>query len=182
MSYQREGRTWPVGDATTGRWIRDGTTVGLTIDSAIPLVFESYATLTLRDDQTRMDTHLIELLAEHGPHPWWLGYLRTGAIDDDIAPELPPVPLCGSSWEYTLIQAGPLQAASWRSASSSRGRLPDLIFPTDRSWLVSHLWDDDWRCVGGPASLVHQIETAFPQHARTVTPGDDATPPGHDAI
>jgi len=34
-------RTWRVGDATTAGWIRGGTTVGLTIDSAIHLVFES---------------------------------------------------------------------------------------------------------------------------------------------
>jgi hypothetical protein len=32
--------------------------------------------------------------------------------------------------------------------------LPNLMFPADRSWLVSTLWDDDWTCVGGPAELV----------------------------
>jgi hypothetical protein len=28
------------------------------------------------------------------------------------------------------------------------------MFPADRSWLVSTLWDDDWTCVGGSVALV----------------------------
>lgn len=180
MSYRRDGRTWPVGDTATVRWIRDGTTPGLTIDSAIPLVFESYATLALPAVHACMDTCLVDVLAMHGPHPWWLGYLLTGTDDDDTTPDLPPVPLF-VSWEYVLVEAGPSQAASWRGEASWRGRLPDLIFPADRSWLVSRLWDDDWRCIGGPADLLHQLVTAFPQEARSVAAGEDATPPGHDA-
>ena len=31
------------------------------------------------------------------------------------------------------------------------------MFPADRSWLVSSLWDDDWTCIGGPAELVNRF-------------------------
>lgn len=121
MSYRRDGRTWPVGDAATAQWIRDGTTPGLTIDSAILLVFESYATLALPDDHACMDTCLVDVLAMHGPHPWWLGFLLTGTDDDDTTPDLPPVPLF-VSWEYVLVEAGPSQAAS-RHRHTVRQRL-----------------------------------------------------------
>ena len=57
-----------------------------------------------------------------------------------------------------------------------------MIFPADRSFLVSMLWDDDWRCLGGSAALIEDIvrEPAFT--ARRVEPGQDATPPGHTAF
>lgn len=81
-----------------------------------------------------------------------------------------------------LVQAGPRQAAAW--GKDERGpswELPSLMFPADGSWLVSTLWDDDWTCVGGPASLVQRI-MAHPQlEARVVAPGEDATPPGYRA-
>jgi hypothetical protein len=35
--------------------------------------------------------------------------------------------------------------------------LPNVMFPVDRSWLVSALWDDDWICIGGPAGLVDRF-------------------------
>jgi hypothetical protein len=38
-----------------------------------------------------------------------------------------------------------------------KGVLPNLMFPEDRSWLVSTLWDDDWTCVGGPAELIDKV-------------------------
>jgi hypothetical protein len=65
---------------------------------------------------------------------------------------------------------------------SGGGTLPNLMFPADRSWLVSTLWDDDWMCVGGPADLV----AAFVPHprleARQVGLGEDVTPPGQQAL
>ena len=51
----------------------------------------------------------------------------------------------------------PRSAAAWRKpdlGSFWKGVLPHLMFPADRSWLFSTLWDDDWSCLGGPAGLV----------------------------
>ena len=64
----------------------------------------------------------------------------------------------------------------WRDA------LPDLMFPADRSWLVSTLCDDDWTCLGGAASLVDGFLAHPDLQARPVQLGEDATPPGHQAF
>lgn len=92
-----------------------------------------------------------------------------------------------SGWPYVLVQAGPKEAASWRRTGATPARpylLPDLMFPADRSWLVSTLWDDDWTCVGGPVPLVDALlnHPDLRSHVRRVSLDEDATPPGHWAI
>ena len=87
-----------------------------------------------------------------------------------------------SGWHYVLVEAGPEQAASWRrNDAGPYGALPNLIFPADRSWLVSTLWDDDWSCIGGPTGLVAKFLHHPHLEARPVMPGQDATSPGHQA-
>jgi hypothetical protein len=58
------------------------------------------------------------------------------------------------------------------------------MFPRDRSWLISTLWDDDWTCVGGSVGLVDGLmgHPYLASLSRRVTPGEDATPPGHRAF
>ena len=191
----KDGLTWRVGTDAEVAWIADGTSVGLTITAAIPPVFDAYATVVLpegsgwpggpgEEGQLRHDRAVLALLTEHSAgQPWWLGYLDTGTVDIVFA-DVPTVTLY-PGWHYLLVEAGPEQAASWRrpgGRSAGKGVLPDLIFPADRSWLLSTLWDDDWTCFGGPAGLV----TGFLRHpdleVRPVEPGQDATPPGHQAI
>ena len=180
--YQRDGRSWPVGTAKTISWINALTTIGVGIDAGVPPVYLKYATLELpEEDQEAHDDLLVDLLADYTPGAWWLGYLRTGNDFDDIAAELPPVTLY-ANWSYTLIRAGAEQAATWRGAQWSRGKLPDLMYPQDRSWLVTHLWDDQWRCLGGPSDLIDSVLAVFPSEARPVTLGQDATPPGRQSI
>jgi hypothetical protein len=91
-----------------------------------------------------------------------------------------------SGWDYVLVEAGPRQAATWRGNETGsfwwRDMRPDLMFPADRSWLVSTLCDDDWTCVGGPASLVDRFLAHPDLQARPVQLGEDATPPGHKAF
>jgi hypothetical protein len=64
---------------------------------------------------------------------------------------------------------------SWRAPG------PDLVFPADRSWLLSRLWDDDWRCLGGPTALIDRFLDESQLLARRVGLTEDATPPGHVA-
>jgi hypothetical protein len=45
------------------------------------------------------------------------------------------------------------------------------MFPADRSWLVSTLWDDDWSCIGGPGRLVHNFLRDPDLRARQVALG-----------
>jgi hypothetical protein len=104
------------------------------------------------------DRAVVALLNRHAtPQPWWLGYLETGN-SDIIFSDVPKVRLY-ADWRYVLIEAGPEQAATWRQQGDHwKGTdLPDLIFPADRSWLFSTLWDDDWTCIGGSTALVADL-------------------------
>ncbi|HTB50934.1 MAG TPA: hypothetical protein VNV44_09795 [Solirubrobacteraceae bacterium] len=184
-----EGIDWPLGQASDVEWITAGTTTGLEITSGIPPVFDAYATLVLpepgdHDGQQRHDRAVIEVLTAHsGEPPWWLGYLETGQ-SDVVFPDAPRVGVYHADWRYVLVQAGPGQALAWREPDHWKGHLPDLIFPRDRSWLFSTLWDDDWSCLGGPKRLIDGV-LANPElgpRARAVALGDDATPPGHIAF
>ncbi len=186
IRVSREGASWPLGKATDVAWIAAGTSVDRTITSAIPPVFAAYATVLIpedRSDQVHHDAALMSVLSAHtGDQRWWLGYLDTGA-DDIVFPAAPRTELY-SHWPYVLVLAGAEQAGSWRGwdlGSFWYGQLPNLMFPVDRGWLVSTLWDDDWTCVGGTVALIDALlaQPALGQHVRRVEPGEDATPPGH---
>jgi hypothetical protein len=59
------------------------------------------------------------------------------------------------------------------------------MFPKDRSWLASTLWDDDWMCLGGPQPLIDEL-LASPEvghRARQIRAmNENITPPGHTMI
>lgn len=186
VTRSRDGETWRIGTGAEVAWITNGTSAGRTITAAIPPVFEAYATVVLPYGGERQDEHdrtVLALLSEQSPdHPWWLGYLDTGA-DDIVFPDAPKVTLY-EGWPYVLVEAGPEQAAAWRrsdDASFWKGALPNLMFAADRSWLVSTLWDDDWTCIGGPATLVDGFLHHPGLRASRVVLGQDVTPPGHRA-
>jgi hypothetical protein len=183
----KDGRTWRIGTDAEVAWIENGTSTGLTITAAIPPVFEAYATVVLPsagEEREKHDRAVLALLRDQSPgQPWWLGYLDTGT-DDIVFPDAPMVTLY-AGWHYVLVEAGPEQAATWRRTglrSFWKGVLPNLIFPADRSWLVSTLWDDDWTCIGGPAALVDKFLRHPDLQAQPVVLGQDATPPGHQAL
>jgi hypothetical protein len=185
VTPSRDGSTWRIGTDAEVSWIAAGTSVGRTITAAIPAVFEAYATVPVPYGTDVRDAHgraLLTLLREQSPDQrWWLGYLDTGA-DDIVFPDAPKVTLY-AGWHYVLVEAGPEQAAAWRPTggrSFGTGDLPNLMFPADRSWLVSTLWDDDWTCIGGPAGLVDRFLRHPDLHARPVALGQDVTPPGHE--
>ncbi len=186
------GRSWRIGTDDEVAWITRGTSPSLAITAAIPPVFEAYATVVRPDgseDTERHNRAMLALLTGQSPaQRWWLGYLSTGPGDlvfpGATMAALPKVTLY-SGWDYVLVGAGPKQAASWRRKEAGSfwwlDVLPDLMFPADRSWLVSALCDDDWSCVGGPASLVDRLLAHPDLQARPVHPGEVATPPGHYA-
>jgi hypothetical protein len=132
------------------------------------------------------DRHAAAVLAildrQTAAQPWWLGYLETG-VSELVIDDAPMVGLY-ASWPYLLVQAGPEQAGTW-SEYAWKSILPDLMFPADRSWLVSTLWDDEWTCIGGSRELVDGIlnQPDLRALAREVDPSfDDVTPPGHIAF
>ena len=89
----KDGRAWRIGGEAEVAWIRENTEVSLAITSAVPPVFEVYATLELpgsRDhlsaspfeDTDRHNAGVLAVLSEHSAgQPWWLGYLDTGGAD-----------------------------------------------------------------------------------------------------
>jgi hypothetical protein len=183
----RDGAAWRIGTSAEVAWIADETPSGRTITAAIPAVFEAYATIELPyrgEGQREHDGAVLSLLTEQSAdQPWWLGYLDTGA-DDIVFPDAPKVALY-AGWDYVLVEAGPQQAANWRLSGDRsfwKGAMPNLMFPADRSWLVSTLWDDDWTCIGGPAGLVGKFLRHPRLQARAVGLGEDATPPGHRSM
>jgi hypothetical protein len=133
----KDGRSWRLGTSADAAWIDEGTSAGTTITLAIPPIYESYCTLEVPPNYTtelaRHEQVVIELLAEQTPdQPWWLGYLDTGA-SDIVFPYAPRTTMY-YGYGYVLVEAGPQQAASWREEPFN-WTLPELMFPTDRSWL-----------------------------------------------
>lgn len=188
-----DGHSWPIGTAAEVAWIAEGTSPSLAITAVIPPVFAAYATVVQPDnaeDQDRYNRAMLTLLTgQSPPQHWWLGYLNIS--DDDLVlpgvtmAALPKVSLYAGQ-SYVLVQAGPRQAATWRRGEIEsrwwRDVLPDVMFPADRSWLVSAWCDDDWTCVGGSAGLADALVAHPDLQARSVRPAEDATPPGHTAV
>jgi hypothetical protein len=193
----KDGRAWRIGGEGDVAWIRENTAVSFAITSAIPPVFDAYVTLehpgsgdeplsaSPLEDQDGHTAGVLAVLSEHsGAQPWWLGYLETGGSDIVFQDVRKVRPGTSDAW-YVLVEAGPEQAVVWRERDHWQGPLPDLMFPADRSWLYSTLWDDDWTCIGGSRELVDAflVHPDLRDRAREVDPSmKDATPPGHTAI
>lgn len=182
-SVAKDGRRWRIGTSQDVAWLR-ATTTGQTVNAAIPPMFEAYATFWEIDDDrvAAQERAVLSRLVEQtaADQSWWLGYLHTGA-HDTVFPDAAMVTLY-YDWRYVLVEAGPEQAATWRTGHmrSQYGILPDLMFPADRAWLVSALWDDTWTCVGGSRRLVSGLADDPLVRARPVHPDEDAMPPGHE--
>lgn len=168
-------------------WITAATRRDRTIVSAIPPCFARYATVVIPVDDRRRtlaDAALVGILQAHtAEQPWWLGYLDTG-VAELVDPTAPTVSVY-VGWPYRLLAGDPQRALTSRSNGDStpwHSALPELLFPSDRSWLVSTMWDDDWRCVGGPVEIVDALLAHPHLEARAVLPDDDATPPGHEEL
>ena len=132
----KDGRRWRVGTGADIDWIRQATAPGLSIASAMPLVYDAYATVVVPPETPARAFQLSALIGTLTRHasgqPWWLGYLDTGA-DDVVIPAAPRV-LLYADWRYVLVLASAREASAWRSeGSSSRAPGPDLVFPADRS-------------------------------------------------
>lgn len=183
MEHVKDDRSWLIGHAEDVTWIADGAVPDGTVRTAIPAVYAAYA-LVIESDEPRVpdpvstaarERAMVDVLRRHSPDQgWWLGYLETGA-HDVIFDDAPRVSLY-AGWHYVLVLAGPDQALTWRDATMLRGQgasLPDLLFPPDRSWLVSSLWDDSWSCVGGPGDLIDALVRDPVVRARRVDPDED---------
>ena len=168
-------------------WITRSTRRDRTVAAAVPPTYARYATVVVPDGddaKTLADAALVEVLAAHTPpQPWELGYLDTGVADVVAAGATRVAVYVG--WPYVLLEGGPeraLTARRNRDATPWHSALPELLFPRDGSWLVSTLWDDDWRCVGGPSALVDALlSRSGVLEVREVGLDEPVTPPGHES-
>lgn len=183
MDVTKDGRSWRIGTAADVAWIAGQTTEGISITTAIPPLFDAYASF-YEPDGVDIEAHeravIDELINHTADQPWWLGYLETGA-HDIVFPRAPQVSLYWD-WAYVLVEAGPEQALTWRTGHMRHfyGSLPDLFFPADHSWLVSALWDDTWTSIGGSTEVINALQRDPLINAYPLGPDDDAVPPGRE--
>lgn len=98
----KDGRAWRIGGETEVAWIRENTEISFAITSAIPPVFEAYATLELPgsgdhvsasplEDPDRHDAGLLGVLSDiprRSPHPDLQHRVRE--VDPSLEDSTPP--------------------------------------------------------------------------------------------
>ena len=181
VQVSKDGRNWRIGAAADVDWIAGHTTAGISITTAIPPVFDAYATTTRPTTSPPPPTST----------PWSKTSSRTPRTSPGGWATSTPAPTTSSSPTPRRCRSTGAGRTCWSRPAPSKpspggpvtcatpeGALPDLFFPADRSWLVSALWDDTWTCVGGPAPLIHTLERDPLANARRVRPDEDALPPG----
>src|SRR6266536_5296524 len=103
MDVTKDGRNWRIGTASDVAWVAGHTTQGFSITTAIPPVFDAYATF-YPPDGVSFEAHeraVVDELTEHTPaQPWWLGYLDT--VAHDIV--FPLAPKLSLYWPWRLRQ------------------------------------------------------------------------------
>jgi hypothetical protein len=187
----KDGVEWPIGGAEDVAWINEAVERGVAVQYAIPPVFAAYFTVALAErkaePQREHDEAVVKILrAQTSVQPWWLGYLEYGLGIEIVFDDAPKTKLY-SGWDYVVAQGGPDQALNWRPNPRPfawKGALPELIFPADRSWLLSTHWDDEYACVGGPEALAAAFlgdPLLGPRTRRRVAAAEERTPPGPKA-
>jgi hypothetical protein len=56
-----------------------------------------------------------------------------------------------------------------------------VVFAHNHSWILTNLWDDDWRYLAGPAALVDSVVVDGRLETYRVRPGEDSALPGRVA-
>ena len=115
MRVTKDGHAWRIGAAADVAWLAEGPP-GTSIPTAMPQVFEAYATPHLPGRTAPARVHeqaIADTLAAHtAPQPGRLGCRHTGA-HDIVLPEAPLLSLY-LDWPGVLVEGGPSEAMSWR--------------------------------------------------------------------
>ena len=98
VNVTKDGRSWRIGTANDVAWLAGQTTDGISITTAIPPVFDAYATF-YPPDGVSIEAHeraVVDELTEHTPdQTWWLG-ISTPAPTTSSSPMLPRCPSTGT--------------------------------------------------------------------------------------
>jgi hypothetical protein len=124
---KRDGQAWRIGRAPDVAWINDGTEETLAITHAILARFEAYWTLEVpysgesdwsQEEAGRFPSAVLDVLAANtDPQPWWLGFLNRWMSSDVIFNDVATVAVDNGG--YVLVEAGPHEARTWRTAEGS---------------------------------------------------------------
>src|SRR2546427_12500084 len=98
MDVTKDGRSWRIGTASDVAWLAGHTTQGLSITTAIPPVFDAYATF-YPPDGVSFEAHeraVVHELTEHTPaQPWVAGLSRHRRPRHRLPPCSEVVPVLG---------------------------------------------------------------------------------------
>lgn len=143
-------------------WIRHGVAVGYSLASALPAGFAVYGVLDL-DDAAEQDLALLDALCGRPTDVVLAGRIvRNAAAESEAGDEH----VLYSGWRYRirLTSLGEVRRRVERDPDPHR--LPDLLLPPDRDWMVTTLWDDGWRSVGASAESAARLEHRLPGFER----------------
>lgn len=137
-------------------WIRhDGAAFG-TLQYAIPGGFEAYGVLDLPQDIVPIEDALLSTLGVSPADQVLAGWIDRGPWPAPAGDEH----VLYTGWKYRLrrVPASELSGLPTEGV----GSFPDLLFPPDRSWLVSLLWDDSWRSIGTSQTTADRLASRLP--------------------
>jgi hypothetical protein len=143
-------------DAADVSWITSDRAAGGTLRYALPADFEVYGVLDLTGEDDATEDMLLNALVTDLSHTLIAGWIDRGPW--------PPPPgdehhlYYNWSYRFRRVAASDLQGLP----PEGEGSFPDLLFPQDRSWLVSLLWDDSWRSIGASRTRARRIQDRLP--------------------
>ena len=137
-------------------WIRQSGAAFGTLRYAIPDGFEAYGVLDLPADIVPVETSLLGGLGVEPDDQLVAGWIDCGPWPAPAGDEH----VLYTGWAYRLRRVHASMLAGL--PTEGEGSFPDLLFPPDRSWLVSLLWDDAWRSIGAPQKAADRLASRLP--------------------
>ena len=137
-------------------WIRQESALAETLTYAIPDRYEAYGVLDLPREIGPVEDGLLDALTARPT-----GLLIAGWIDrGPWPPSTGDEHVLYTGWRYRLRRVAESELRGL--PTEGEGSFPDLLFPQDRSWLVSLLWDDSWRSIGASQAIATRLTQDLP--------------------
>jgi len=159
--------------ATELDWIRIGTSLGMSIRSAVPGGFDVFGLLDIDDGARPTEDALLNALETSEGEPLVAGWILRNSLVTETGDEH----LLYANWRYRLRRVTRSDLTG-RPSTGVNG-FPDLLFPSDHRWIVSTLWDDSWRSIGLSTDRALEVERALPTFER-IHPDADISTTGRD--
>ena len=137
-------------------WIRGNDAAFGTLRFAIPSGYEAYGVLDLPADIVPIEDALLSALGVDPADQLVAGWIDRGPWSTPAGDEH----VLYSGWRYRLRRVAAADLSGL--PTEGEGSFPDMLFPPDRSWLVSLLWDDAWRSIGSSQAIADLLASRLP--------------------